>query len=167
MNISNKVIYTLIAVLVAVALVLGYMVMGGGDLLDKFSSQDNDQVQDQGEVIDQPSAESILNFPPPDASDADRQAHAELVFSAAEDTDVLDITACKADPIVTRIATGDSILVKNDDDGDHVIKFMNLEFRIEANSEKEITFDFDKGTGIYGFGCDSVPGGAGLFAVYR
>ena len=158
---SNKTIYIIIGVLALVALLLGFFVMGGPDLMN---STDNDADDRQaGEYASDP--DDVLSFPGPDASDEEKQAHSELVFSMAQDTDVINITQCEADPVVARMAVGGSVTFKNSDDGAHVIRMLGADYEVAANSEILVTPDFSNGTGVYGYGCDSVPGGAGLFAA--
>ncbi|MBI2013342.1 MAG: hypothetical protein HYS87_00700 [Candidatus Colwellbacteria bacterium] len=115
---------------------------------------------------DGPKVTDVLNTPGQDATDEERRQHFELAAMLAEEADLLDITGCKADPVVLKLTDQETFGVKNDDIVPHVLRISDeIEFTVEANSTTGLKADFGHGVGLYGYGCDGSTGAIGLFLV--
>ncbi|MBI5134422.1 MAG: hypothetical protein HZA81_03515 [Candidatus Taylorbacteria bacterium] len=160
---SNTAKYT-IGGLVLAALVLGYLIYvekNPGSSLGRSSSPSADKGQTVGTDV-----EAILNTPAVDDLEERKRQHAERVLEAAVKTDTINISTCVANPTVAMVAFGQKITFVNDDSVEHMIGF-NIEDRysVPAKSKKEIVADFEKGKGIYGYGCDASQRAIGMIVV--
>lgn len=109
---------------------------------------------------------AVLHTPSPNATEAERKQFFNIVAHFAKEADVLDITGCKAVPIDLKVKLGNPISVKNSDAIDHkIVLNPTTTYTISANSTQDITIPFEKGPGIYGFGCDTLPTAIGMFFV--
>ena len=172
---KNKIITVLIIILAFIALVLGYAIYR-----ERFASFDKKSVsgtqfaqtqdfqapQSQGPALYSGDDErAVLNAPSPDAPEEERQAHFELAKSVAQDAEYLDITGCVGSPLVLKVKGNEPISVRNDDAVEHSIGFNNALYPISAGGTTEVAFDFHSGPGLYGYGCDTSQGAAGMFLV--
>ena len=99
--------------------------------------------------------ENVLVFPGPGATPEEQRAHFVLAEKTALAADEIDLTGCKANPVVVRMKEGDEIRVKNSDGKSHVLLVSADEkYSIEANSTKSLKPLFLKGPGLYGYNCD-------------
>lgn len=110
--------------------------------------------------------QNVLQVPAENATDEEKQRHFDLAVSLARESQALEITNCKANPIVLKIENGKSFTVVNKDSVEHALVLTpELRFVIPAESPKTIAADFGKGPGLYGYGCDGIPRLMGLFLV--
>ena len=108
---------------------------------------------------------SVLEVPY-NGTDAEKKAHFDLAVSLAKDSNIVDVAGCLGSPLVSRVKKGSSIVLKNTDNVDHEIIFNeSVKYTVGASSQQTIQGPFEKGSGLYGFGCDNNPGVAGLFLV--
>ncbi|MEN9621834.1 MAG: hypothetical protein RLZZ67_268 [Candidatus Parcubacteria bacterium] len=115
---------------------------------------------------DKVEAKALLNSPKPDATEAEKQAFVQRVYSSAVDTKTVNISSCTAKPTVSGVINDSDISFVNDDTVEHSIVFnADKIFKIPANSSKIIKATFGMGVGIYGFGCDGSSGPAGMVVV--
>jgi len=119
-------------------------------------------------VITDVERERILNFPGVDATPEDFESHAEVVESAAVDSNVLDITSCKPNPLVLRVGYGGVVEIKNEDPVSHTISHhRGGSVTIPGGgSVRVVVTDFLKskrGSGFTGYTCDGVQ--SGLFYI--
>ena len=64
------------------------------------------------------------------------------------------------------IKSGETLIVKNNDLVDRSVVFnADKTYPVPAESTKNFTDVFDRGLGIYGYGCDISTGAVGLFFV--
>lgn len=138
-----------ILVLLGVAVYMGYLLIPEREV---------------GDGSDLNREEAVLIFPEEGASEEVREAHFDLAQSMAQQSDTLDITGCNVDPLVLEVVAGDSVTVVNGDSEPHTLT-IEQEYEVAANSEQEVVFDFSYGVGLYGYGCDEGPIGAGIFIV--
>ena len=112
-------------------------------------------------------SEQILTPPAPNASPEEGRAYFNLVQGRAEATDALAVGAkCVTSPLVMKLQLKKSFVIKNTDTADHTISF-NKEhiYTIPAGKTTNVVADFGHDAGIYGYGCDSTPGAAGMVLV--
>lgn len=158
----QKYVFTIaIAALVLIALGLGWLIFQQSS---PEAAEEPSQEQESGLSGD---AERVLTTPGPEATEEERIAHFELARRLAQESDVLDLSACSlADPVVLKVTEGDAFTVKNDDTQPHTMVFNEDTLRqIPAGGSIELTADFEMGSGLYGYGCDSVPRAVGLILV--
>ncbi|MCP6719983.1 MAG: hypothetical protein KJI72_01475 [Patescibacteria group bacterium] len=159
MQLKTKYLNGLLIFLIVVAVVLGYAIY----------SQSPEKPELKAEISSltpTPDESEVLNVPDLNASTEEKQRHFELVVQVAKTAEFLDISDCNPSPVVMKIKKGETIAVRNNDSADHSIVF-NLEsiHPIPAGSTKNITNVFDKGPGVYGYGCDASTGAVGMFLV--
>ena len=161
--------YLAIVLLALVAIVLGYLIYQ-----QQFSEESTSQESLTRSGIEQtPQKKStdeiveVLNIPPPDASQEEKQKHFELALREAKEASYLDITQCTlAAPVVFKVREGESFEVRNNDTEPHTI-IINPEntFTIPAKESRDIAPDFVQGPGLYGYACDNVPRAVGMLFV--
>lgn len=109
-----------------------------------------------------------LNFPGPNATEAEKKAHADLVNKLGNQSGVpfLDISGCRPTPVVYRVKLGGTFKVKNSDSKDHTI-YTDRDTVIKANSEQTLTSkDIGDNLGQYAYGCDGSAGsGVGIIQI--
>ena len=91
----------------------------------------------------------------------------ELVRSIAQSAPYLDITRCvTAKPVVFKVTQGESFSLRNDDTVEHtIIRLTGEQFIVPAGGTIDISPDFQKVPGVYGYRCDNGSQNAGLFFV--
>ena len=161
--------YLAIVLLALLAIVLGYLIYQ-----QQFSEESISQEPPARSGIEQTPQEKstdeipeVLNIPPPDASQEEKQKHFEIALQEAKEASYLDITQCTlAVPVVFRVREGESFEVRNNDTKPHTI-IINPEntFTIPAKESRDIAPDFVQGPGLYGYGCDLTAHSVGLFLV--
>lgn len=112
-------------------------------------------------------SEQILTPPAPNASPEEGKAYFNFVQGRAQAADALTVgEKCITSPLVMKLQLKKSFVIKNTDTADHVISF-NKEhiYTIPAGKAKNVVADFGHDAGIYGYGCDSTPGAAGMVLV--
>jgi hypothetical protein len=113
-----------------------------------------------------PNEQLALQTPGPSASEEERANHFRLVQSIAKPAEFLDISDCKADPVVLKVKDQSKFTVRNTDNADRKFVLSQSKFIIiPALSDTELTADFGLGPGIYGFGCDNSFSPIGLLFV--
>lgn len=111
--------------------------------------------------------QKILNVPPLSAPIEERKAHYDLVRKMAVDAEYLELADCRpVKPLVMKVQAGKKILVKNSSSVEHTI-YLNKDtsYTVKAKDSQEIDYDFSKGNGVYGYGCDHTPYPIGFFMV--
>lgn len=175
----------IVGLLLTTALVLGYIIISreiqqnpvgrimrmmriGDDqsvptAVDVFSEEKTSTAGDAALSVDETA---VLNTPGEQAMPEERKAHFDLALRLARESSYLDIGQCRGSPVVLRISLGGVFAVRNSDSVDHEIVF-NAEkrFSIPAGGTLNVTADFGKGAGLYGYGCDTAPKAAGMVLV--
>jgi plastocyanin len=108
----------------------------------------------------------LLTPPGEGATDADLRAWGELVSQTALPGTTIEIAGCVAVPEALAIDAGNDFTVTNAGKVPHTLVLNpTTTFLIPANSSKTIKANFEKGPGIYAFGCDNKQGAVGVFLV--
>jgi len=169
----------LVIVLVVVALLLGFLVLNK-DKSNSPSVAVNQTGQNAGGEAPLGSGEvgertypasfgddekSVVNVPF-NGTTEEQQAHFDLASRMAVAGDEVAVSNCYGDPLVLRFSLKDKLKISNPDSVDHKIIFdAETSVVVKAGETKTVDGAFEKGAGLYGFGCDSLPGTAGLFLV--
>ncbi|MEK7517793.1 MAG: hypothetical protein AAB583_04545 [Patescibacteria group bacterium] len=165
---SKNIVRFGIAVLVVIAVVLGYQIYQQTTVYQTPPIQNgtvpqtvgNQQASTQkGLTAEEKQA---LSFPGPNATEEEKKKHSDLVDELGNrvaGTLFLDITGCKPNPIVYRVKQGGSFKVKNSDSIDHTLS-TDRKITIKANSEQTLTSkSIGDVLGNYGYGCAEISGG--------
>jgi len=100
---------------------------------------------------------AVLNPPSPDAPAAEREKHSALAAKLSKESDSLDITNCRSNPLVLRIKINKNLIVKNSGNIDRKLIFDDThKHQIAKNSTTNIKVDFGHGVGLYGYICEGV-----------
>lgn len=108
----------------------------------------------------------VLQTPAQNASDAEKKSHFELAQKLVQTGNTLDITNCYGKPIVLGTKEKETITVTNNGTEDKTM-MINTDhtYKVPAKSSTTVTVDFGHGPGLYGYGCSSVSGAAGIILV--
>ena len=87
------------------------------------------------------------------SNEEEQKFQATLQKTAVESSD-LDVTGCKVDPVVLKIAQNTKLDIINKDARSHTLIIDSRPFEIAANQTSSITADFENGK-IYPYACDS------------
>ena len=157
-----------IAVLLLVALFLGYLILKQLNPVSPKEESLNSREESKA-ILDTASAQArVLQWPLPNTPDEEKQPHTELIRSLAQTSQVLLITKdCVVSPVVLKIELGKSIVIQNQDSISHTLHHRSAEFNvtIPAGQEQTITANFSLGRGNYGYICDNKPGVVGILHV--
>lgn len=100
---------------------------------------------------------AVLNPPSPDAPAAEKDIHDALAAKLSKESDSLDITNCRSDPLVVRIKINENLKVKNNDNIDRKLIIDDTHiYEIAKNSTTSIKVDFGHGVGLYGYICEGI-----------
>lgn len=110
----------------------------------------------------------ILTFPAANATDQEKRAHSELVRSVAKVGTSVDITGCKASPLVLSASIGATITFVNNDPKEHSLSMnQTTKYTVAPSTSTKIAPDFSQGAGIYAYTCDGGKTAAGIFVVNK
>ena len=116
-------------------------------------------------LINEAKRAEILSFPNPGEEGFDEWY--ELVLASAVNVNVLDITNCKANPLVIRVGNEESIEIKNSGTVSHTLTCRGNSITIPAGGSRGIVVsEFTKvktGNGTAGYACDNDL--AGIFSI--
>ena len=149
--------------LVLLVILIGYTVYQRGGF--NFSGSTSEKSQEPETLPD--DVLILNNAPTQNSTPEEARTHAELVSKLAEKAALLDITGCKANPVVMKTVVNDVIRVQNNDEVPHVLSVDEKHtYRLEGGGSKTITLDFAKRAGAYyGYGCDGSLKPIGFFYV--
>lgn len=178
---SKNLVYIGVVVLAVIAVILGYNIYqqqsGGATTPSTQQPQTRDITQPIQQGTDQTTTQKkeltaeekqVLQFPGPNASEAERKAWADLVNKLGNESGVpyLDITGCSPTPVVYRVKLDGTFKVKNSGQTDHVIYTGDKRTTIKANSEQSVSSSSMGNTpGDYGYSCDGSPSSIGIIQV--
>ena len=161
MNFKKHSLNIILGALVVAAIVLGYILIKGSG--GKEKTPESETTAPAASLLEE--EQKVLATPPPDASNEEKDRHFQLALKLATEAEALDVTGCQSKPVVMK-TTQKGVRVKNNDAVDHEIVFdAEKRFKIPAEGSVNLTGLFDKGPGLYGYGCDSSPTATGLFFV--
>ena len=171
---SSKILTILIVVLALAAVGLGYAIVKQqrGDksnfLFERRFSQDR-SVESSLDMSVEEREKLVLEAPGQDASQEEKERHFQIAQSIAEVAQYLDITNCKkGNPVVFQVKEGQEFTVKNDDSVSHTVSLGEKQnFPVPEKSTKTILPEFDKGPGVYGYGCDGSAKEVGMILVVQ
>lgn len=157
----------LLAVPVLIAIILGYAIFQ--QFQEKKSSPDQDQQANTNTspTVTRTSEElALLNVPGENATNDERREHMDKVLKEAKNGNTLNISGCTPDIVALRVKQGGKLTLVNKDPVNHSIVIdQDHSYSVPANSNTEITVDFGRGAGLYGYGCDRSGKAVGFFVV--
>ena len=108
----------------------------------------------------------VLKTPNIDSPESEKIGFADLVRAKAVETNVLNITSCKPQPIAIAVKNGSTLTLKNSDTVARTISFGGTEesYKVEPKSTRSIEINKQVET-IYAYGCDGSQGPAGMMLV--
>lgn len=126
-----------------------------------------ESIQPSSQPLTQTDEQKIMQNIGPDATQETTLEHYAIAKRLAQDTGSIIIKECKGSPMVLRATPEKTVTVINQDPKDHNISlnYGEYTYKVEANSAIEIRFDFFRGKGFYGYGCDRIVGPAGILFV--
>jgi hypothetical protein len=165
---KDQVLNIVLGALVVVAVILGLTLIKNDEkknLADKLTPPvSNSTATPNLNLTEEEMA--VLKTPTPDSSEEERQKHFELAASLAVSTGELDLTGCDADPLVLKTGSDKKIKVVNNGNNPVEMVFDPVKrFTIPAAGFAVLSDIFDRGPGLYGYGCDASPSATGLFFV--
>lgn len=100
---------------------------------------------------------AVLKPPPPNAPVAEREKHDALATKLSKESDSLDVTNCRSNPLVLRIKINENLKVKNNDNIDRKLIIDDAHiYEIAKNSTTSIKVNFGHGAGLYGYVCEGI-----------
>ncbi len=174
MNINTKKILVAVLVITAVALA-GVFYNQKKGIVSSVSPNSNSNSQEQAAAVGLgwrpiPGSEEESMFSIKiDSTEEEKAKHYQYAISIAKESEFLDLSTCKPQPLVWKVTNESEVTLKNDSDA-QVTMGIDPEhiYVVEANSTETITADFGKGQGLYGYGfsCNGAePGSSGWVFV--
>ena len=101
-------------------------------------------------------AKQLLTPPASSASEAEKQAYMDLIWSSAKETTSLSVGAgCSISPVVAQIEPGATLTFKNTDDKAHTLQLdPSHSLAVPAGESKTIAVDFLKTNSLQHYSCD-------------
>lgn len=161
---KNQLILTL---LLLIAIILGYAIARKLPLKSIESTfRDEPDAAPSNPASEQAGErERIGQVPDQNAPEEVKLAYYELVNRLGKSSLTLNISGCRADPLVLKIASGSSLTIQNDDPVARSVNLGSRNFPVPANGSLLITASFDTGPGVYGYGCDRGASTTGVLFI--
>jgi len=146
--------------LVLIAIVLGYAIYQQS--LSSPATIDESPVSSKKNIKPLPpdlseDEKALLTPPSPDAPQSEKEEHDALAAKLSKESDVLDITNCRSNPLVLRAKINQNLKVENKDNIDRKLIFDDAhQYLILKNGAATVKVDFGKGAGLYGYVCEGV-----------
>lgn len=103
---------------------------------------------------------------PYNLSAPEKEAFYKIAAENAVPSDFIDLGGCDPKPSALKVTQNKTFTVRNNDAAFHILVIdPGREYLIPAGGVKEITADFGKGPGIYGFGCDESEEAVGVILI--
>ena len=116
--------------------------------------------------VEPPPINPLLVFPGEDWTEEESERWWEVLFAAAVNVNLLNISGCTPDPLVMDMDHGESIQIYNHDLTDHTLHWGGNIITIPAGDTIDIVVsDVFPTTGAIGYSCDDGPT-AGIFLVH-
>jgi len=163
----QKQLSIVLVVLGGIAIVLGYLVFQQQEVFSLDSTKEVSSQLEKEEYPSYTSLDEILNFPGDDVPLDVKQLHFELAQSIAEEAKVLEMgTDCVMNPVVLQVQQGEILRVDNTDTIQHeLVVSPEYIYLVPAGQSKQLTVDFGKGPGLYGYSCDQHTVPTGIFLI--
>lgn len=158
----NKLRLILVSLLV-VLLLLGII------LYVSFSKRSRETYDNQArvETLLGDDAKLALKPLPKNPTVEQRKIRFEAAQRAAQESEVVSIMGCFANPAVLKAKLNQTVLFRNRDKNSHLIKFTDKTISLPASKVKSLVLDFDKGPGLYGYSCDDHSYLSGLILLEK
>ena len=109
--------------------------------------------------------EILLDAKPHDTVE-DRLRYSRLLDSHAKTSQLIDISTCVAVPLVSRVDYNKEVIFQNNHTEERVIKFGNrMAIAIPPQTAAVVEDLYDRGQGLYSFGCDTIDHSIGVLIV--
>lgn len=153
----------IVIILLVVAVGLGVMIFNQSPRPASTQTGGNETQQPSDKSSEQSAMEAeLLDFT------NDSPQRAEKISNAAQDAEFLDVSGCKPKPLVLKVADKGTFTAKNQDSAAHTINFDEAHtYTIPASGSLEITGDFGKGPGNYGYLCDAGTNIVGILLLVQ
>lgn len=175
MRIGRRVVYTVLAVVVIVILLVGgffgyrYFTGESVPLSDQIVSTTPGLKLPPEDPPITPFRElhaAMLRMPDPDASEAARNTYRALLENESKQQNDFTIKECTPDPLAIKVKSGSEITIRNDDDTEHLITVnAQNQVSVPANGTAKLKAEFGKGNGIYTYRCDADVAHVGIILV--
>ncbi len=176
--------YTIIAIILAAALVAGVAFLVRSKEVDKAAMRgDSTSQKDQQGQTGKPSAQPQANtettqtkgsttlaefkFPAQGAPKEEFDAFNKKVYDTSVATNKIEVTNCTATPLVVRVKAGEQFSIRNNDSVERKVSNLGSKTPTVIAPQTEIKISL-KDAGVYGFGCEISAGKfsqAGIVAV--
>ena len=182
MDMGNKLMIGGIAVLVIMAVILGYLIyqetLGPKPQSVSQQTQTPTIPQTVGDQQTRQSASAtdnaiiaadrkkISEYPGPGAPEAQGKEFQEIIDRNAQSSETLDITKCETNPMVLKVKRGPSIKIVNNDSESNTILFgPDNQYEVPPRDSANMVVDLDPG--IHRYRCTSISGSpiVGAFVV--
>lgn len=154
---EKKLAYVGIAVLVVIAVVLGYQIyqqQTGYNTPEQNNQQYvTPQVPINTQQTNQPAIESLLKrFVAPHNSPEEKAKFFSDLNAVAKETDLLSVTNCKPNPSVLKVKKGSSFKITNEDNRSITLGIIEQNIIINSKSTVTVEANWEGATGLH---CES------------
>lgn len=159
-----------VVILAGIAIVLGYAIYKKGVTFPSFPIGPGTETKTPPPSMR--GSDDVFVFPAPNAPQEDRDRHRASVEALAKESDVLDATDCKVNPLVLKTGYGKSITVKNSGASAVEIQYAKTKIlALEPKAKKEVVLSeflglapsVSGGFWIAGYTCNHQPNLSGIF----
>lgn len=131
------------------------------------SPKETSENQKRQETLLGDDAKLALKPLPKNPTDEQRKARFEAAKRAAQESEVISILDCLANPPVLKAKFRKMILFRNRDKTSHLIKFSDKTVSLAAGKLESVVLNFSQGPGLYGYSCDNQGFLSGLILVEK
>jgi hypothetical protein len=165
MNLRNAWYWVIVALLLAAALVVSYLLVRKAPPAPLPNGMEQEGTR-ASSSISEADRQAVLQTPRNTSTKEERDAHFKIVQRLAVLSDTLDITGCSPDPLVTKHRLISDLQVTNRDDVPHELQVNPQHlYKVPAHGSISIPPDLGSGTGVYGYGCDNSLNAVGLLFI--
>lgn len=107
----------------------------------------------------------VLDLATVKLSSTENKEFMDLIEKLAQNTTSIDIGFCSPKPVVVRVKMGELLTIENTGENPRTLTIQNYSCSVLPGKKRMISTDFGKGTGRYGFNCDSSISPVGIFRV--
>lgn len=104
---------------------------------------------------------------PKNPTDEQRKTRLEAAKKAAQESEVVSILDCLANPPVLKAKFSKMILFRNRDKTSHLIKFSDKTVSLPMGKLESVVLNFSQGPGLYGYSCDNQGFLSGLILLEK
>lgn len=167
MPMSKNLVYIGIAVLIVVALILGYKIYeqqtgyklgslrGKSDSVTVKPNRSPSSTESSSTTSKSDKEKSVLNFPADNASPEQMNKFFDEVGRLGVESNTLQIAKCQPSPLVIRVKKGASFNITNSDSVEREL-IVDPTHKYKVSAGGLVSFKADFGTGILGYRCSGV-----------